>query len=329
MAIHRYLNKATLGGNHCTWWLQQAMIDAGWTVAMSGSGTIGGLYSAVGDVFDRPGANPVQNSLCANPGDWGYNDCWIVLEDPAGNRQLLIQRDATAGDVNDDDWAFEWNASADFAGGAAGTVPTSAGGKGQDIYGSPGVTHAALFSKGGVAGLFHVAADDTASPLGEYGVFCVELVAVDTINAIFMLDDLRNGPTNGDFSAHSLAIYISPGSTVLDYYILYYGTKVVTWRDWGGGGEAWVTDLKYPCLFDGAARVYPGGGMAPASGEISLPYFCTQSALGGFAGVSHWLRMPAVERGYNHRSISELYWYMGDCLIQNLPDGVTVPANIP
>jgi hypothetical protein len=327
LTIHRYLNQAGLGGNYTTWYLQQAMIDAGWTVAMSGSGG-GGSFSAVGDVFDRPGANPRRGTTCVNPGDWGWDSCWIVLEDPGGNRQLLIQRDNAFGDATDSDWWYQWNHAADYAGGGAAVPPASAGAVGADLHAATGAW-ATIHQVGNLPNMVHVAADDTASPAGEYGFICMEVISINAVRSVVMGDDLRSVPSGGLFAPHAIGLYVQTGINQLALAALYtFATAPETWIDLGGGGELF-DQVAYHGYVDSAGTLYPGGAGAPSSGEVPVPIICGNRTHGGFGGLSRWLRWASTARGYPHWSTAKDLWYFEDVVIQGLPDGILDPTAMP
>jgi len=332
MTIHRTLNQAGLGGNYTTWWLIKTLEAAGWVIGSSGSGT-GGIFSGVGDVFD-PAINPVVNSAITSIGvgigseNWGNARCWVVLTAPDGS-QLAIQRDDTNADSYDDEWAYQYSPAGTYqhTSGLANTVPPSI--DAIDIHGTVNSSWPSIHENGGTANLIQIAADDALSPAGFSGFIMLEMIASNQIESMLMMDDFRNVPS-GQFAAHAKTIYINDGPDSCDWAqltSLTVGPKTII--DYGGGSEAWECA---PChrIVDGVAHnLYPNAGGAPASGEVPFPVPIGRYDHGGFGGLSRWLKWAAVSRGYNERSVSELLWYFGDVVIQDLSDGVTIPASIP
>lgn len=328
MTIHRNLNVNGLGGNYVHWWIIKTLKAAGWTVKASGSGT-GGVYSSSSDVFD-PSDNPKTESAATSIGvgvgqeHFGNSACWLRIEDPDGNRELLFVRSSTASDAADDEWWIGYSAAAGFTGGtpAAATPPSATDEESVSDAGTKG-TPASQHQTGGSQNLIHVAADDSASPAGEYGFVCVELIATNTTKSITMLDDIRNAAT-GD--PHALVLlhdslvlteanmYTADmmGKTIFDYG----GTP--SWANTTGGvprvGSLFYGDKAGVSLYDSKERPFP----LPLIGYT----------IGGYLGTSRWLRVPAQKRGYPNTGDSKTLLYLNDGMIVDLFDGATTPGTI-
>jgi hypothetical protein len=335
MTMYRYLNKTGYGGNHTTWWILQAMIDAGWTVSFSGSG-VGGVYSG-GDVFTHSGGvNPKQYSLITvlspiGSAEWGYRSCYVILKAPTGNMQIGFWRSTIGADTSDDEWYIGYSPAGTYGSGqVAGTdydedtMPAAT--DEYAIYGSR-VSFPSIFGIGGTANLLQVAADDAASPNGIYGVFCVELIATNTVKSVFAIDDLRNAP-----SAHPHAVvFLAGASPVITAAVIGTGGAGVKNRtvfDYGGT-PTW-NGVPYNTIYNAASGVViPNGGGVDADGyergiAPSVGYYSSE----GYMGTSRWVRWPAISRAYPNTGVNETYLYVNDGLVANLLDGVTTPANI-
>jgi hypothetical protein len=328
MTIHRRIATFGLGGNYFTWWLLETMLDAGWTIVMSGSGT-GGIYSATTDVFSHSGINPVVGGdvtdigIGAGSEHWGNGACWAVIEAPSG-RQLLIHRTTTTGSSSDNDWHYGWADKGDYTGGDTDTPPTTA--TGVDIWGTIS-SWPALSQIGGSSNLVYIAADDTASPAGEYGVFAVEFVATNTVTALFMLDDFRNVPAGRE---HSIGVHIYGSALPFSRNVLssLTASACYTWYLRDETGEVW-DNVSYLYAYGASTQIYPGGGgvsrgdnkeygMRPPVG------FVTE----GYIGQSRWVLWPGLSRGYPNSANSKQHLYINDALVLDLLDGTTAPLTI-
>jgi hypothetical protein len=333
MTIHRYLNKYGKGGNHTTWWLVKAMLNAGWTVPASGSGT-GGLY-ATSNVFDTA-QTPKQNSL-KDPNNvgvgsepWGHAYCWLVLEDPSGNRQIILQRDSSNTDNGDDEWYVGYSPGGRFGEGqVAGTdwdADTMAAAPDEYALWGSRTGWTALFEVGGAATMVHVAADDTPSPAGEYGVFLVDFKPENTPSAFFFLDDLRDAPTA---HPHPLVMFVSSIDSALTVGNI-GGTATpryaYTIQDFGGGGEARISLLALHMRYS-TSVYYPGNAGQNLDGKSRLP-----RVIWGFVGteyylgLSRWLAWVGEDSTYPKTADAKTRILVNQMLVSDLWDGVTVPA---
>jgi hypothetical protein len=334
MTIHRYLNQYGLGGNHTSWWLFKCMVDAGWTVPLSGSGT-GGLYSA-GNVFDMT-QSPKQNSLKGSIGvgvgseAWGHARCWVVLEDPSGNRQIVFQRDSVNADGNDDEWYFGYSYGGRFGEGQVGGVDYDAqvaalAPDQYNLWGSP-TGWSAIFESGGAGSLVHVAADDTPSPRGEYGVLMIEMSPTNTQSAIVMLDDVRGGPVG---HPHPLAIYVDGNDSVLTVNNIGGTTSpryAKTVLDPGGPGETFIQmNAARPRYAN--VDIVGAWGLGQDNAERIVPFMWGFAGNEVFLGLSRWLRWAAISRGYPSTAGSRQFLYLNQAVIEDLWDGSTVPVAI-
>jgi hypothetical protein len=327
MTVHRTLNIRGLGGNYTTWHLWNEMLNAGATVVASGSGT-GGVYDTA-DVFDHA-INPVQNTLITSIGvgsgdeNWGGPRCWILIEFADGS-QLVIQRDNAAGDSHDDEWAYAYSPGGNFALGAADATVAATAADQENLWGTINATWTAIHTAGGTSNLIHVAADDALSPAGFNGVCMLELNASEVIKSCFIIDDLREVPTGGLFAAHAKTFRVASTNPLVYTVIQSAGFKAMI--DYGGGSEVFTTCDYYPYR-NATLYLYPLEAGAPSGGEVPMPILVGNTVIGGFLGVSRWLQWPALDRDYNGRSTDELMWYVDDVLVQDLPDGTTIPATV-
>lgn len=332
MTIYRRLNQNGFGGHYTTWWLVKTMLDAGWTVPMSGSGT-GGLY-ATSNVFDLA-QSPIYytglgpNGVGVGSEPWGYQSCWIVLEDPSGNRQVAFQRSGSAGNFYDGDWNFYYSPGGRFGEGQTpgtdwdeDTLP-NAPDRGTEASGLP------IFEGDADPSICHIAADDTPSPEGEYGVFCIEYKPTNTFSGIFMLDDLRDAPVG---HPHPYTVFAewyqgltSPRFHATGSVDKSPGTVVGA----GTPGEVYSTNCRTCRWTSYVANQMPGSGGVGVDGkERALPLIVVSSGAQEYRGVSRWLYSPSVTRDYPNTGNSQQYLFTGVVLIADLLDGVTTPASI-
>lgn len=333
MTIYRRLNQAGEGGNFTTWWLIKTMLDAGWTVLASGSGT-GGLYDS-SNVFDLAQTPKNGNSLDPNgvgigSEPWGYRNCWVLFEDPSGNRQYVFQRNNSAGWGYDSTWYFSYSPSGVFGvGQTAGvdwdedTAPTAS-----DIV--------SLYNAGSqiwwndTPTLTHVAADDTPSPNGEYGVLCLEIRPTNVLSGYFVIDDLRNAPST---HPHALTNYCAPQTNRLDdgYYHAQASSPYSpgTISDFGGDGQSYFYNAPHCLWYGGSFQCLPANGGVGVDGkERAAPIVAGFVGREGYIGTSRWFRDPSVSRGYPNTGNSLQYLFVNDLLIVDLWDGVTTPATV-
>lgn len=336
MTIHRRLNQPGQGGHFSTWYLIKTMLDAGWTVPMSGSGN-GGLYDT-SNVYDLSqtiykGGSVPPNGVGIGSEPWGRALCWIVLEDPGGNRQVAFQRSDTLTDFYDGSWACQYSHGGRFGEGqVAGTdwdeeTLPDAPDKGVET-----TTTNNTFRAQGIASITHVAADDVPSPSGEYGVFCVEFVATNAITGVFMIDDLRNTVTGW---THPLTVFASKSYTYTPLSLNYlYGIQSArdspgTLIGAGTPGERYIIDsyyMKYKAYNTDCLPAYGGTGVDGKDRVFPLAVISPQVST--YIGTSRWLRIPAVSHGYPNTANSLQYLFISDCLIVDLWDGATTPSSI-
>jgi hypothetical protein len=331
MTIHRLLNQAGLGGNYATWYLWNEMLNAGWVVLASGSGT-GGIYDTA-DVFDHA-INPVVGALATvigvGSGDesWGGATCWIILTGPDGS-QLAIQRDNAAGSARDDDWAYAYSPGGNFALGSANANTAGVAPDQENLYGTLNSNWLNIHAVGGTANLIHVAVDDALSPAGMSGLCMLEVVAGPSISAGVFMDDLRSVPVGSALEAHAKTVKAASSGPL---------TKVAldagSMKGFFGYGE-YATSAEQAEAFDSAlyftprnnvVTLYPGNAAAPVSGEVPVPIPVGSYYRGGFCGLSRWFLWQAEDRDYNDYSTDKTLWYVDDVMVQDLPDGVTIPV---
>lgn len=333
MALFHTQNQYTKGGNHSTWWIIKTMVDAGWTIPMSGSGT-GGLWTS-GNVFDMS-QTPKQNSLRDPNGvgvgsePWGHAYCWAVLEDPSGNRQYIFRRHGTNSDSNDDDWHIGMSYGGRF--GEGQTPGTSWDEATQplapdniNILGSPPTTTGVQFKTGGDRSLCHIVADSTPSPEGEYGMFYIELTSTNASYGTFFIDDLRATAVGEPFP---LAI----GLRNNDPNLFNYGTINVNWRpasvfDLGGAGETWLG--VYYAWGDWAGVKMPHSGGLGIDGKlraIAAPVGFNSNHV--YIGISRWLYWAPFSNVYPSTVDGQKGVWANQVIIRGLMDGTEYPRGI-
>lgn len=339
MTIHRRLNVQGLGGNHTTWWLVKTLLDAGWTVPLSGSGT-GGLY-ATSNVFDTTQWPKHYSALSANgvgagSEPWGHPGCWVVMEDPGGNRQFLLQRSTTASNTTDDDWHLGYSPAGRFGESQTpgvdwdeNTIPTA-----PDVYDLFAVagSFSSYFVDGAGYSMVHVAADDTPSPSGEYGFCLIEMKPASSSsgveNAMLFFDDLRDVPAG---HPHPLVIGCRNEDSVFTVGNI-GGTSTprycYTIQDYGGGGEALLNQLALHGRYGGTVYYPTHGGVGPDEKERIMPYIWGFTGTEGYIGLSRWFRWAAHSRAYPATANNRQLLYLDETVIADLWDGSTLPRTI-
>jgi len=331
MTIHRRLNTAGFGGNHTTWWLIKTMLDAGWTVPASGSGT-SGLYDS-SNVFDlaqlpKDGNNLDPNGVGIGSEPWGHRNCWVLIEDPDGNRQYTIQRGPSSGAGYDSTYYFYYSPGGLFG---AGQTP----GVDWDEITVPTASDAAvlmstnILSNGFTTTLTHVAADDTPSPTGEYGVICLEFKATNYLAWGFLVDDLRNASPG---HPHALVNYCTSNQslTLSSYHATGGQNSPGGVSDYGGDFPTYYYNAPH-CYWYGSNDTIclpNNGGIGVDGKERAAPIFAGFIGLEGYIGSSRWIRDPSVSRGYPNTGTGLQYLFVNDLLIVDLWDGVTAPGTV-
>jgi len=333
MTIYRRLNQAGQGGHYTTWWLIKTLLDAGWTVPASGSGT-GGLYDT-SNVFD-PAQSPqyytalTPNGVGIGSEPWGWQACWICMEDPGGNRQFVLQRSGSAGIVSDGTWSLWFSPSGRFG---EGQTPGTDWDENTAIDAPDRATIRsgfAAFTNNASGTLSHVAVDDTPSPEGEYGFFCVELKTPNAIAGGIMFDDVRSAPVGSLFP---LTMYMANNEFCSAGPLHAYsgndapGTVVA----FGTTAERYLGGCAYCDYWGYSSLALPNNGGTGVDGkERALPIVAISPNEGpkGYLGVSRWLRTPSVTRGYPNTANSQIYLYINGVLVVDLWDGVTTPGTV-
>lgn len=330
MTIHRRLNMTGFGGNYTTWWLFKTMIDAGWTVKSSGSGS-GGLYdeSNVFDLAQTPKnyTNLDANNVGIGSEPWGHPACWFVVEDPGGNRQFRIQRRGSAGDLYDAWWITSYSPSGLFGIGQTPGVDWGA-------TTAPNASDVAVirdgysFSSGEYAVISHIACDDTPSPAGEYGVLAMQFEATNSMRGAFLIDDLRSAPVG---HPHALVTWVPAAGNRLS--IGYYHGNVSadspgTVVDFGGDTQTYLTNSSC-CRWYGYSTEGLGNGGVGADGkERAFPIVVGMLGFEGYMGVSRWFRSPSVVHSYPDTATGQTYLFVDDVVVVDLLDGATTPSSI-
>lgn len=320
MTIHRYLNKRQESGNAVLWWLIQALLDAGWTCPRSGSGT-GGIFSTANVFGDWAKRADAVVGIGVGQEDWGKQNSWIVLEDPSGNRQILIDTSAQASAGYEGYWGIFYSPGGLYTGGDATTVPTAT--DELTVFGdhANGLT---LFSAGDIPNMVHVAADDTPSPAGEYGFLVVNFTSVCITTGYLFLDDLRQAAA-GDPAAVVLGGYSvgMPSNIIAGNY---FRAQV----DVGGAGEAWnQIGYGWPRVNGQDYQDIPAGASRYDGKERPLPIFALDPSIGGFLGASRWFRASPVGpiRHYNTQE-GKTVFTVDDTVLVDFWDATSEPETI-
>ena len=295
----------------------------------SGSGT-GGLY-ATSNVFDtaqtpKHGGILDPNNVGVGSEPWGHPSCWYVIEDPDGNRQWSVQRSASSGSFNDGNWTITYSPSALFGAGQTpgvdwdeDTAPTASDG-------AVLLSASNIFTDSAGSTLTHVAADDVASPTGEYGVICMEFQATNSLRGMFLVDDLRDASANHPHALVTWAMNTSNNLTTGAYHSSDSPGGV---SDYGGSTEIYVDNFRH-CFWDTIGGVgLPGNGGTGVDGqERAAPIFVGFQRIEGYVGSSRWFRDPSVSRGYPNTGSTLQYLFVNDLLVVDLWDGVTTPGTV-
>jgi hypothetical protein len=303
---------------------------------MSGSGT-GGLY-ATSNVFDMS-QSPKQNSL-KDPNNigvgsepWGHAYCWLVLEDPSGNRQVIWQRDSSNTDNGDDEWYFGYSPAGTFGSGQTPGVDwdqdtTPAALDQYNIAGTP-TSWVSYFQAGGSGDIIHVSADDTPSPAGEYGVFMVEMIPPGNVGGVFMLDDIREVPTG---HPHPLVMFVEGSTdslTIGNIGGVSTPKYAKTIQDYGGGGEALINLLALNARYGSTVYMPNVSGRNRDNKERIHKVIWGFNGTEGYMGLSRWMRWESNDRDYPYTAEGKTLVTLNDMLIADLWDGSTVPAVVP
>jgi hypothetical protein len=247
------------------------------------------------------------------------------MADPDGNREFVFRRHTSASDTYDAYWYVGYSKAAGYSGGTpnANTPPDATDEEDVSVSGNK-TTPGNLHVGGGNANLVHVAADDVASPLGEYGFFCIELEATNATSAVLFLDDIRNAAT-GDTSALVLA---HDNAILTEANISAPGGLGYTFADDGGGSEAWATTTYFWSTSTGNAYQLEGGVSKYDSKERTIPIPVVEMTVGGYLGTSRWLNIPGVARGYPETGDSQAHLYFNDVIAIDFWDGASTPATV-
>ena len=316
MAIQRTLNSTGFGGNHFMHCVKETAKAAGWTVSRGGTGT--------GGAFREDGVDPFSGwdigGTAVSP-ELGVGNCWFCLKAPVGSRELLFVRHATSSSAYDGFWWVGYSPSGAYAGGDATTKPTAADEVTVSATGTKAVP-AGTHNSGTTANIVHVAADDAASPLGEYGLIAVEIKATNSTQAVLLIDDLRQASAND-----TDAIGLSHGATVLTSTVLITAGRVfrtvcdpLVTRVWSNCVGALTYTTGY----------YVGQGRVSVVDlvERALPITVIENSVYGYRGLSRWLYQAAVGRGYPNTGGSLTGLYLDDVFVPEMWDGVSIPVTI-
>lgn len=338
MALHRVQNKFILGGNHGMWWIFKTMVDAGWTVPMSGSGN-SGLY-ATSNVFDMSQLPQQYNLLGANgvgigQEAWGHGLCWVVLEDPSGNRQHIFKRHTLISSAGyDSRWYMGYSPGGRFGEGQTpgvdwneNTIPSAPD---QINYNGTPSNEGSIFLGGGSLSLIFMLADDTPAPSGEYGVLCLEIHGSNDLSGCFMIDDVRNHvPGYG----HPLTIgYAYNRSNVFNTGSINENWHMYTLRDPGGPSEAWVTINYAWCRWAGASslnqQIPVRGGVGVDGKQRAVAALVGYENNVGHLGLSRWLNWASWPANYPTTANGRKDLFVDHVVIKDVLDGTEAPKTI-
>lgn len=334
MTIQRRLNVPGQGGNWTAWTVRAILDDAGWTTVSSGSGGegfFGAGWAFAGVNTGDSSVRPSEEDLVGPPikirtvgiafGSeiLGNGECWFLMRSPTGDRELCFQRTGTRSSGYDGYWGIYYSPASGFTGGTAGTRPTAS-----DEHEIHDIL-AQLWQAGSGSpnNLIHAAADDAASPLGEYGFVVLELVATNTTRSIVWLDDLRAELPASDPEP---LVVGAESMTLLD-------SNMVSRKGWahvdvGGPGEAWERiGYAWPYV-NGQAYELVGGASKYDGAERPIPLHAVDPDIGGHLGASRWFQAAAVAHGYPNTGGGQAHLFVNDTMIKDFWDGASTPSTI-
>jgi len=333
VALFHYQNRYMLGGNYATWWIIKALIDAGWTVPFSGSGT-GGLY-ATSNVFDTSQL-PKQNSLLGPNGvgvgsePWGKGYCWIVLQTPTGGRQWIIRRHGTNDDIYDSEWHLGFSHAGRFGEGQVpgtdwdeDTQPLAP--DNVSLLGSPPTSTGPFSRVGGAQSLAHVVADSSPSPEGEYGFFFAEFQSGNNPFSTFFQDDLRNAAVGDPLPLTFGLRSNDPG--VFNYNNIGQNWQMKSVYDPGGAGEALVSVGYQYGDYSGVKIPFAMGIGTDGKIRAVAPPVGFRGGF-GYMGLSRWLRWVPFSMGYLTTASGQKDVVINDVFVKDLMDGTEYPGSI-
>ena len=332
MTIVRSLNKGARAGNAVPFWILKTAKAAGWTVPRSGSG-FGGLFST-SDVFGDGseyvgpydeligsiGTGIGQEPMCSQV-------CWFVIRSPNG-REYLFVREQTGNNGGDSDWSMRYSKGGLFVGGSAAVIATATDQEDLRPWGGDPWDMRSIFEDGTNRNIVHVAADSDPDENGEYGIMALEIKDRQQAGAIFMVDNLQQCADGDPHTIVTLARNLS-GSDDLNYAALYFtGTEPpTTWLNVGLPEEVWGTAY-YMIWDEGTRHIYENGGNSVEDGSetyYSVPVIGYNGSTKWYKGVSRWIKSPTLRRRYPHMDDDRGMLYVGDWLINDIWDGLSVP----
>jgi len=333
MALHRIQNMFTRGGNQASWWLIKTLIDAGWTVPMSGSGN-GGIWASsnVYDMAQVPQYSPnvPANGIGVGSEPWGKGNCWIVLEDPGGNRQYIFRRDPIETATYDDEWHWGYSYGGRFGEGETpgtdwdeNTEPTA-----PDIAnlgGSP-TSETGIWQDANAYGLVFVLADDVPSSEGEYGFIQITIEPTNSSFGCVMVDPLVNAPVG---HPHPLTMGYAWDRTSITFTVgdLNQNWHMRTWTRLGEGLEAWAT-INYTAPYSAGYKIPQYGGIGADGKERAIASIVGFENNEGYMGISRWLKWASVVREYPRSANGYRDLFVDQAIFEDMLDGVTPPASI-
>lgn len=333
MALHRRQNIFTLGGNQSSWWVIKTLLDAGWTIPMSGSGT-GGLWAS-GNVFDlsqtpQNSPNVPANGIGVGSEPWGKGNCWVVLEDPGGNRQYIFRRDPLETATYDNDWHWGYSHGGRFGEGQTpgtnwdqDTEPTAP--DIANLVGTP-TSEGSIWQDGNSPGICFTIADSVPSSAGEYGFLQIIIEPTNYCFGCVMVDPLVSSPPG---HPHPLAIGYAFDTTNNTFTVgnMNFNWHMRTWTRLGEGLEAWNT-INYTAPYSSGYKIPQYGGIGPDGKERAMASIVGFENNEGYMGISRWLKWAPIKRGYPRTANGYRDLFVDEAVFVDMMDGTEPPVSI-
>lgn len=281
MALVHNVNVAATSGDQMIYLLLTTLLSAGWTVPSSSDGT---TYNATGNQLSSSGSGA---------GGLGNSSAWFVVRDPAGRRELCVQR----GTANTS-FRVKYSALAKFSdhsSAGATQVPLASDERITLGGGSDASPTYVIHFVASPTGRFHVVASDTA----VNGVFWFWYAQIDSsiVTRSNMVFDALLGTHADDVEP----CYVANSTTAAGSAALTLSNLTSTGKSWtryGLSGASWSTSSTGPTTigtFFGAAS---GGVANPYSGEDDAVECPTGSSTIGYKGRSTIVKAATPFRNY-------------------------------
>lgn len=284
MALIYSVNNFTTGGKNIMFRWKEFMKTAppngpGWSVSRSSNGTTFGAGDNI-----------------ASEATWG-NSGWFVIRDPAGNREILVQRS-----TNDTDYYISYSIIAHFSGGGATTRPTAVD---EQVILASGVNPTTWTTTR--SAVYHF----MASSVDGYGFYIAGYGAGDLSANVgcLIMDEIEPTSVNVDGYANDAVVFILGTASANNFTVTNltseatttFSPRNITWMYYGHASQGWVTMPALvlttpPTVF----QVVPGVAVVDRSVSTSnlkhivfpIPY-ARRSGLAspnGWKGISTYLR---------------------------------------